>query len=376
MTYIKETDGEEKMIMSEPIIKFTRGVPAIESFNAGQLSECAKSAMEKYCDVVMQYGPAGGFPPLRSWIAKEAGVSENCVIIGQGSLQLQDMLARLLFQNGDLVYVEEPTYDRAATVLRRAGAKITGFRVADDGVDVDAVEAHLRKGEKPRLFYIIPDFQNPSGVVMSLDKRKRIAALAEQYGFYIVEDVPYRKLRYSGEECQTLFDLSPDRVVQMSSFSKLIGPGLRVGYAIAPESLAEKLCKYAEDTYINASYLTHAIVYEFIERDWFLPNLAALKALYAPRLATILKSLEENMGDLATWQKPEGGFFVGMTIKAEVNADQLLERAKAANLQLTNGRGFFVNGGGDNFVRLPFCALKPDEIKSGIARLAEVIKSL
>lgn len=362
--------------MSEPIIKFTRGVPAIESFNASQLSECAKSALEKYCDVVMQYGPAGGFPPLRSWIAKEAGVSENRVIIGQGSLQLQDMLARLLFQNGDLVYVEEPTYDRAATVLRRAGAKVAGFQVADDGVDVDAVEAHLRNGEKPRLFYIIPDFQNPSGVVMSLEKRKRITALAEQYGFYIVEDVPYRKLRYFGEECQTLFDLSPDRVVQMSSFSKLIGPGLRVGYAIVPESLAEKLCKYAEDTYISASYVTHAIVYEFIERGWFLPNLAALRALYAPRLTTVLKSLEENMGDLAAWQKPEGGFFVGMTIKAKVSADQLLERAKAANLQLTDGRGFFVNGGGDNFIRLPFCALKPDEIKSGIARLAEVIKSL
>jgi 2-aminoadipate transaminase len=358
------------------IIQLTRGVPAIESFPSARLAECAQAVLAQAGGVILQYGKSGGYPPLRALIASDADVDEGRVIVAPGTLQLQDFCFHALLEAGDVVYVEEPTYDRTLTLLRRRGARLVSFPLEDDGPDVDDVEARLRGGEKPVLFYIIPDFQNPSGTVASTEKRRRLAALAERYGFWIVEDVPYRKLRYRGEEPPALFDLAPNGVIQMSSYSKQIGPGLRVGYVILPESLAPKLLKYAEDTYISANHLDQAIVSEFIQRGWLAPQLAALKALYAPRLEAVLAALEADMSELGKWRKPDGGFFVGLTLDKPVSTDALLARAKEAGLILTDGRGFFASGSGDGFVRLPFCALTPEEIREGISRLAGVVRVL
>jgi DNA-binding transcriptional MocR family regulator len=163
----------------------------------------------------------------------------------------------------------------------------------------------------------------------------------------------------------------------MSSYSKLISPGLRVGYVITPQPLTDRLAKAAEDTYINASYLNQAIVAEFIRRGWMEPQLKQLKGLYEPRLYATLSALEEHMAGLASWRKPEGGFFVGVTLNGATDTEALLEQASAANLALTDGRGFFADStNGANFVRLPFCALTPIEIDAGVARLARVVQSL
>jgi DNA-binding transcriptional MocR family regulator len=369
--------------MSTPIIKLTRGVPAVESFPTAQLMECAQAVLAEHGEVVLQYGSARGFPPLRQAIAMQAGVTEDQVIIGQGSLQIQDFCARSMIDPGSLVYVEEPSYDRAITILRRAGARLVGFPLQDDGPDVEMMEARLRGGEKPVLLYIIPDFQNPSGTVMSLEKRQRIAELARRYEFWVIEDVPYRKLRYRGQELPALFELAPDRVLQMSSFSKLVSPGLRVGYVVAPRQCVDTLARAAEDTYINASYFNQAIVYKFIQNGWLEPNIEKLKALYRPRLDAMLAALDEHMQGLATWRRPEGGFFIGMTLRPGASAggrgvsvDALLANARKAGLELTDGRGFYVGGGGQEFVRLPFCALSEQDIRSGIARLAAVVRQV
>ncbi len=175
-------------------------------------------------------------------------MQENRIVLGQGSLQLVDILSRLLLTQGDIVYTEDPTYDRTATVLRRAGARVVGFPLTKEGPDINQMEARLKSGERPKLFYTIPDFQNPSGMVISLDSRKELLVLAEEYDFWIVEDSPYRSLRYYGSEIPSLFEQNPSRVIRMSSFSKLISPGLRVGYAVLPAALAARVLKYAEDT--------------------------------------------------------------------------------------------------------------------------------
>ncbi len=363
--------------MTAALIKLTRGVPPTESFPVAQLEECATAVLEKYADVVLQYGPSRGFPLLRSAIAQQiGGISDDQVLIGQGSLQLQDFCARLLCGPDSVAFVEQPSYDRTVTVLRRAGAQVIGIPLEADGLDVDRLEKLLADGKRPTLLYLVADFQNPSGIVLSAEKRRRVVALARQYGFWVIEDAPYRRLRYRGEELPALFDLAPDRVLFMSSYSKLISPGLRVGYMVSPPSLSTELAKMAEDTYINPSYFNQAIVYEFIQRQWLEPHIARLKALYRPRLDAMLSALEHHLSGLATWIRPEGGFFVGMTLDAPVSADDLLARARTANLVLTDGRGFFANGDGDRFVRLPFCALTAAEIEEGIARLAEVVRGL
>lgn len=363
--------------MSQSLIKLTRGVPPEESFPATQLSKCATAVLAEQGDEVLQYGKSRGYPALRKLVAREKGVHEDRIIVGQGSLQLLDLCARMLIQPGDVVYVEEPTYDRTLTILRRAGAKVVGFPLADDGVDLEAVAARLEDGDRPAFFYVIPDFQNPSGTVLSGEKRQRLAELARRYDFWIIEDVPYRRLRYRGEDLPLLLELAPDRVLQMSSYSKLISPGLRVGYVVTPEPLVDRLAKMAEDTYINASYLNQALVAEFIQRGWLEPQIERLKALYEPRLNATLGALEEYMADLATWRRPDGGFFVGVTLNGATDTDDLLNRAREANLALTDGRGFFANSAnGDGFVRLPFCALTPGEIEEGVTRLASVVRGL
>ncbi len=162
----------------------------------------------------------------------------------------------------------------------------------------------------------------------------------------------------------------------MSSYSKLISPGLRVGYIVVPGALADRLAKAAEDTYVTASYLNQAIVSGFIQNGWLEPQISALKELYTPRLDALLVALEAEMADLASWRKPRGGFFVGMTLHSNVQASELLERASEAGVDLTDGRGFFADGAGDSFVRLPFCALTADEIQTGIGRLSKVVRDL
>ena len=361
--------------MSDRLIRFTRGVPPPESFDPDQLAECTKSALAQYSDVILQYGPSRGFTLLRNQLAQQDGVDPQRVILGQGSLQIQDMSARVMLKPGDLVYSEDPSYDRAITIFKRAGSRITGFPLEQDGLNVDAVEASLKRGDRPVIFYIIPDFQNPSGSVLSLEKRQRIANLAREYGFWIIEDSPYRKLRYRGQTVASIFELAPDRVFKMSSFSKLICPGLRVGYVIAPEPMADPIARWAEDTYINSSYLNQAIVYEYQQRGWLEPRIQSLKDLYRPRLDAMLNALDQHMATSATWIRPDGGFFIGVTLNADIKADALLKRAEEANLQLSDGRNFFTNAAGDRFVRLPFCALTPEEIEEGVARLAKVVST-
>ncbi|MDR3573179.1 MAG: PLP-dependent aminotransferase family protein [Anaerolineaceae bacterium] len=361
--------------MNEKMIRFTRGVPPPESFRPDQLVECTRSALAQFSDVVLQYGPARGFEPLRKIIAQQNGVDAQRVILGQGTLQLQDLCARMLIQPGAVAFTEEPTYDRTVTILKRAGARLTGFPLQEDGPDVAEIESQLKKGVRPVVFYLIPDFQNPSGSVLSLEKRKKIASLAREYDFWIIEDSPYRDLRYRGQDVPSIFEFAPEHIFKMSSYSKLICPGLRVGYVIAPEKMADKVARFAEDTYINASYLNQAIVYEYQQRGWLEPHVQQLKELYQPRLDKMLQMLDQHLTGLATWQKPDGGFFIGVNLKADVQTETLLKRAELAGLQLSDGRNFFIENSGDRFVRLPFCAVTPDEIEEGIVRLAKVVSS-
>ena len=362
--------------MPEPVIKFTRGVPPPECFPFDQIAECSNSILDRDYERVLQYGSAGGYPPLRSWLAGQYQSDENRVAVGQGSLQLLDTIARIILKPGSLVYIEAPSYDRALTVFRRAGADVIGIPLRSDGLDVEMVETRLKAGEHPALFYIIPDFQNPSGMELSLEKRKYMAELAGKYGFCIIEDSPYRKLRYRGLDIPTIHELAPEQVIYMSSFSKLISPGLRVGYSIMPEALAPKFIKFSEDTYVNPSLFNQGIVFEYIHRGWLEPNINKLKTLYQPRLDIMLQTLEQEFKEMADWYKPDGGFFVGTTLKLEMDVDTLLETSKASGILLSDGRGFFAQKPQQCFIRLPFCALTPPEIKVGVIRLAKIIRNI
>lgn len=359
------------MIKNE-IITFTRGVPDPETFPVDQLINCAEEALLREGKKILQYGGAAGYLPLREWIASQSGVEVNRILMGQGSLQLLDHILRLLVKPRDRLFVEQPTYDRTLTLMRRVGAFVQPIDLAKDGIKIEQLETELLHGNRPLLFYLIPDFQNPTGNVMSLVQRQQLMGLAEKYGFLVVEDAPYRKLRYRGMELPSLFELNPQRVLQLSSFSKLISPGLRVGYAILPPELATPLTKFAEDTYINVPYLNQAIVYQFIQKGWLNSHLVKIKETYSSRLDCMLSALKSTLSDKGKWISTQGGFFVGLMVNNSPGMDLLMNSAKEYRIHLTDGRGFFIEGGED-FIRLPFCALPPDQIREGIERLGKIL---
>jgi DNA-binding transcriptional MocR family regulator len=270
-----------------------------------------------------------------------------------------------------VVVTESPSYDRAITLFRRHRMRVAGVRLEGDGPDVDAL-ARLVERERPALFYLIPDFQNPAGATCSLAKRRRIAELAERHGFLLLEDAPYRLLRYRGSDEPTLRSLAPARTLHMSSFTKLLAPGVRMGFVVGDAKLVARIAKTAEDTYISPGYLSEAITHEWCRRGLLEPQLERLKALYAPRLSACLTAVDEHLPGVPS-TRPDGGFFLSLTLPEGVKTRAVRERARHYELNLADGEAFFPEGGGERFLRLPYCALTPPEIDEGVRRLAKTI---
>lgn len=356
-------------------INFTRGVPATESFPIADLAQAAATALAASgADALLQYGPAAGFASLRTWLAEWQGVKPEQVLTGNGSLELVEFLCTAMIRPGDVVFTESPSYDRAITLFRRHGANVIGVPLEADGPDLAALELLLAQ-HKPKLFYVIPDFQNPSGATCSTAKRKRIVELAEQHDLLLLEDAPYRLLRYRGTQEPTLFSLAPQRTLHMTSFTKLIAPGVRLGFMIGDAARLAKIGKVAEDTYISPGYFAHGITLEWLKAGKLPPQIEKLKALYAPRLDACLAALDRHIPD-AVATRPDGGFFLSLTLPAGVSTTDLRAAATGQNMNLADGLAFFPNGGGERFLRLPFCALTPAQIDEGIRRLAVAIREV
>jgi 2-aminoadipate transaminase len=355
-------------------INFTRGIPAPDSFPIEEIVEAATAALCSAGRAMLQYGPALGYQPLREWLAEWQGVPLERVLTGNGSLQLIEFLSLALLKPGDVVFTEVPTYDRTLTLLRRHGASVVGIPIEADGPDMAALEQALA-AHNPKLFYVIPDFQNPSGATCSAAKRRRIVALAAKHGFVIVEDAPYRLLRYRGRQEPTLYELAPELTLHMSSFTKLIAPGVRTGFMIGQPSLIGQLAKVAEDTYISPGFVAQGITAEWCRRGLLPPQIERLKALYAPRLDACLAAIDKYMPETVA-TRPDGGFFLSLTLPAGVMAATVRTEAAARGLNVADGHAFFPAGGGERFLRLPFSALTPEQIDEGIRRLSESVQAV
>jgi 2-aminoadipate transaminase len=362
--------------MNEKIV-FTRGVPPPEAFPTDELSACFDAAIRNDTAVVLQYGQQPGYAPLRQELAEEYGVTDSEVLIGNGSLHLQDLVSAHLVGAGTAVFAEQPSYDRAITTFRRRGARAIGIPLEEDGISVERLEAALTR-EVPAVLYLVPDFQNPAGATLSLEKRRRVVELANEYGFWVIEDVPYRKLRYRGEDLPLLREFDGSRVITMSSFSKLLSPGIRVGFMIAPSELIGAVTKLGEDTYLSPVLPTQAAVAEYLRRGWLGPNIERLKAVYRPRWQTMAEAVRRELPSAQTFI-PDGGFFVSVMLPEDANTENLVGRAKDLDLVLTPGASFFADSDdgeptpGDRFVRLPFCAVTPEQIDEGVRRLASLL---
>jgi len=356
--------------MTRPI-NLTRGVPPTDVFPVEDLIACGEAALRRDAAVLFQYNQ-GGYPPLREWVAHHHNVETEQVLLGNSSLEVFSFITQVLVAAGDRAFVESPSYDRSITLLRRSDAVVVGVPLEDDGVHLEALEAELDKGT-PALMYIVADFQNPMGVTTSLEKRQQLAALAREHDFWIVEDAPYRRLRYRGQDVASLRSLAPEHVLHMSSFSKILAPGLRLGYVVGPEDVIARLSAWAVDSHIGPVLPTQGMVYEYCRRGLLDENIERLKKVYRPRLDAILAALNSEIPE-AQWTQPQGGFFVSGFLPQGMDIVELRDRAAQEGLKLSDGRGFFANpADGHRFLRIPFCSLTEEEIVEGVSRLAGLI---
>ncbi len=356
------------------VINFTRGVPADESLPIEEMQIAAEAALNKFGISMLQYGKSFGFVPLREWLAEQQSVAVDQVMVGNSSLQIIEFLCYHFIKPGDVVFTEKPTYDRTVTLLRRHQATVVGIDLEPDGPNIAALEAALAR-HTPKFFYMIPDFQNPTGATCSLEKRQKILELAEKHNFYIAEDAPYRPLRFQGSEIASFYRLNPQRTLHVFSFTKLIGPGVRVGVLYGEAETLKQVAKIAEDTYICPTLFSQGAVYQFCQSGQLTTQIDKIKALYAPRLQACRQAVTTHLPDVEM-TKPEGGFFLSLTFPEGINTAMVKEQAKTHNLNLADGQAFFPDGGGERFLRLPYCALTPEQINEGVRRLAVSVKEV
>jgi 2-aminoadipate transaminase len=351
------SERDSRLLRVEPI-SLARGVPAPECLPLVELADCARAAIERDGTTVLSYGPAGGYAPLREWIAGRHGVEPSQVVVTNGSLQGFQFLAGLLAPKGP-VLVEAPTYDRPLKILAALGAEVIPIPLDDDGM-VDS----------PAFFYTIPTFQNPTGRTLSPDSRARLAAHAKA-GMLILEDDPYGLVRFEGNAPPTLFELAGgENVLYSSAFSKTVAPGVRVGYLVLPNALAAEVEAAAAAAYITPALLSQATVYEFLRRGNLEPNLERVCCLLRARRDAMVAELERQLPE-STWIVPDGGYFLWLELPPGIVTADL----QAEGVTFVPGVDFFAGAGGENALRLAFSYASPAEIEEGVRRLASAVRA-
>jgi 2-aminoadipate transaminase len=376
------------MARSPGIISFAPGYPAPETFPWADLHDIAGELLSSRDDDLLQYGPTRGHPPLLDallQILEERGIRSSVeeLMVTTGSQQGLDLVSRVLLDPGDVALVELPTYTGAITAFRNAQAELVGVAQEADGIDLAHLEDVLTRqraaGRRVPFLYVVPNFQNPTGRLMSLPKRRRLLEWAAREDMLIIEDDPYGDLYFvdsasSGDTRPIKADDADGRVVYLSSFSKVLAPGFRVAWVSAPAALAAKfeMAKQASD--LLTGPLDQRIVYEACRRGVVAHQGPRLREHYREKCDVMMRGLRAELGDLVSWPPPQGGFFLWVTLPEPIDAERPLSRCLRHGVIFVTGSAFFVDGSGSNIARLSFSAPPPAQIAAGVKCLAAAIR--
>jgi 2-aminoadipate transaminase len=367
------------------IISFAAGAPAAETFPLEELAETAARVVRDRGRHVLQYGPTRGLSKLIEEIAAYlsergmAGVRTSEILITTGSQQGIDLAARVILDPGDIALVELPSYVGGIIALQNTRAELVGVRQDEHGIDTDElcekIEVARRAGRRVKCIYTIPNFQNPSGVTLIAERRRELVAIADEYDLLIIEDDPYGEL-YFKEEASHLIPLAalhPSRVIYLSSFSKILAPGLRLAWLRAPEEIASKIETAKEGADLSSSLLDQAIVLEAIRCGLIRQRLPLIREFYAARCRAMLDALAEHAPKGSSWTKPMGGFFIFVQLDSRIDTTSLLPSAIENGVAYVPGQPFFVDGKGKNTLRLAFSKESPERIAEGVGRLCQTL---
>jgi 2-aminoadipate transaminase len=371
------------------VISFAGGLPAPDVFPIEQFRRAADVVLTEMGESALQYGTTEGYQPLREMIARNASkyglqISADNVLITTGSQQALDLLGRIFINRGDRILVESPTYLGALQAWNAYGVKYVTIPFDEDGMQTEMLESRLRTGIK--FIYVLPNFQNPTGVTLSRERRKQLVEMADAYGVPIVEDDPYGQLRYEGEHLPPVVVLDDEmrakevpmysgNVIYTSTFSKILAPGLRLAWVVAPSEVIKKLVQAKQGCDLNSSTLNQYIAYEVANTPWMKTHIQTIRRVYKERRDVMISALEEYMPEGVSWTKPKGGLFLWVTLPECLDTSTIFKTAVEKKVAFVPGESFHALGGGLNTMRLNFSNSKPDLIVEGIKRLAEVVKA-
>jgi 2-aminoadipate transaminase len=378
-----------KLTERPEVISFGGGMPAPEIFPYEEIRLACDRILTNFGEKALQYGTTEGFNPLRMMISEEATRNGLCcdlenIMITSGSQQALDLLGKIFINPGDNILVESPTYLGALQAWNAYGAEYVVVKSDEHGMLPDSLEAGLRNN--PKFMYVLPNFQNPTGITFNLERRKKVVELADKYGVPIIEDDPYGQLRFEGESLPSLATLDAQmrgqsncrydgNVIYLSTFSKILAPGIRLAWVIAPPEAVSKIVQAKQGADLNTSTFNQIMAYE-VGKDGFIDqHVKKIRAVYHERRDTMLDALEEHCPKGIKWTHPEGGLFLWMTLPEGNDSAVIMKEALKQNVAYVPGASFHPLGGGENTIRLNFSFSNPTTINDGISRLGLVFKT-
>ena len=372
------------------IITFAGGLPAPEVFPLKEFQDACNVVLREQGAQALQYSTTEGYLPLRDMIARHSSlympeVTPDNILITSGSQQALDFIGRLFINRGDYIVVESPTYLGALQAWNAYGAQYIPVRMDDEGMVVNELEAALRIG--PKFIYVLPNFQNPSGATLSFQRRKQLINLADRYGVPIVEDDPYGQLRFEGENIPSLVCLDGEfrgknggsysgNVIYLSTFSKLLAPGLRLAWMIAPEQVIRRLVMTKQAADLHTASFNQYVAYEVGKGGFLDEHVKFIREVYKERRDVMLEMMDEMFPPEVSWTHPQGGMFLWGIMPENMDAANVLKAALERKVAFVPGASFHATGGGVNTMRLNFSYSAPDVIREGITRLGLTLKEL
>lgn len=383
-----------KVVQRPGMISLGGGMPAPESFPCEEVAQACARVLREHGPTALQYGQTEGYNPLRDYIAQVTMAGQGLfarrenVLILTGALQACDLIPKVLLDPGEAIVVEDPTFLGALASFSPYRPRYIPVPLDAQGMQVDRLEEILPAEPAVKFIYTIPTFQNPAGCTMSLERRRRLVALADRYGIPILEDDPYAQLRYSGEEVPTLAVLDQQQlalptgpeayesgnVLYVGSFSKILSPGMRLGWVVGPAPIIAQLARAKQGTDLHTSLLIQMIAYELCRQGFFPGHIARIRELYRRRRDLMVELMQEHFPAEASWVVPEGGLFVWVTLPAGCDSQAILGDAVEEGVAFVPGRGFYATGGGENAMRLNFSNAGEEQLQRGIARLGAVLR--
>lgn len=375
-----------KLTEQPDMISFGGGMPAPEIFPVQEFRAATERVLREMGPQALQYGTTEGYRPLREMIARHTAryglkVTVDNILVTTGSQQALDLIGKVFINPGDRILVEAPTYLGALQAWNAYGAEYVTVPIDDEGMTMEGLEAALRTS--PKFIYALPNFQNPSGVTLSLKRRQRLVKLADEYGVPIIEDDPYGQLRFEGKHLPTIVTLDGrgdngmptyhGNVIYLSTFSKILAPGLRLAWVVAPPEVIRKLVQAKQGADLHTPTFTQIVAYE-VSREGFLDqHIPVIRMAYRERRDVMLQAMTEHFPPSVKWTRPEGGLFLWVTLPQGISAVDVLRLAIEDKVAFVPGGNFFPNGGGDNTMRLNFSMAAPPMIREGIKRLGRVL---